>query len=573
MMRVAQYRDWDVTELRPILQEMMRDMDRDGSGTVTLREWLRGGGTSAALLALLGLDGDLEEDGRHRWALAQFSRPAFCGVCEGLLVGLRKQGLRCSLCRVTVHERCSGRAPPACISTYAKNRREAAEQCHVWVRGGRDGARCWHCQRRVRSFQSLAGLSCVWCHRTVHDECQPLLSPGCDCGDLRDHVLPPACICPVLLERQDSPRDSEGTPETPPAFATPEGQALRVTPLPNTHPLLVFVNPKSGGKQGESLNFFREVPNFRVLVCGGDGTVGWVLDAIDKSKLPQRPPVAVLPLGTGNDLARSLRWGGGYGGEELGKVLRALEGGTVVSMDRWALQVTPQDPAAAGDPVPYGIINNYFSVGVDASIAHRFHVMREKHPGKFNSRMKNKLWYLEFATSESLFATCRRLGDNLSVEVGGTPLELRGSLEGLAVLNIPSAHGGSNLWGDTRRGQAAAPATVPGEGVAPSVTDPESLKSCVQDLGDGRLELVGLEGVLELGQIYTGLKSAGTRLAAGADVTIRTSKPLPMQVDGEPWMQPPCTIRITHWNRVPMLMAPPSRSGGFFGIKKSPPDL
>ncbi|XP_048149244.1 diacylglycerol kinase alpha [Corvus hawaiiensis] len=96
MMRVAQYRDWDVTELRPILQEMMRDVDRDGSGTVTLREWLRGGGTSAPLLALLGLDGDLEEDGRHRWALAQFSRPAFCGVCEGLLVGLRKQGLRCS---------------------------------------------------------------------------------------------------------------------------------------------------------------------------------------------------------------------------------------------------------------------------------------------------------------------------------------------------------------------------------------------------------------------------------------------------------------------------------------------
>lgn len=50
------------------------------------------------------------------------------------------------------------------------------------------------------------------------------------------------------------------------------------------------------------------------------------------------------------------------------------------------------------------------------------------------------------------------------------------------MLNIPSMHGGSNLWGETKRplGEAAA-RTIAGGAAQPQViTDAETLKNCIQ---------------------------------------------------------------------------------------------
>lgn len=111
------------------------------------------------------------------------------------------------------------------------------------------------------------------------------------------------------------------------------------------------------------LYLFRKVPHYRVLVCGGDGTVGWVLNAIDKQNFVSPPPVAILPAGTGNDLARVLSWGGGLGSVErqggLCTVLHHIEYAAVTILDRWKVAVLNQQRKQLQ---PHKFMNNYLGM-------------------------------------------------------------------------------------------------------------------------------------------------------------------------------------------------------------------
>lgn len=191
-------------------------------------------------------------------------------------------------------------------------------------------------------------------------------------------------------------------------------------------PLLAFINQKAGAKVGDQVSkALREAaeeaarvgetlrvvdlnreaplealrafaaergPVFQVLVCGGDGTASWVLSAIEEAALkgpdgaPYRPAVALLPLGTGNDLARVLGWGKSVRLDAVRAHLRSLRGARPVLLDRWQVRGSMPDGKAS---LP---MSNYMSIGVDAQAALRWARLSKTRPELFRLRLLNKLW-------------------------------------------------------------------------------------------------------------------------------------------------------------------------------------
>ncbi|XP_029665338.1 eye-specific diacylglycerol kinase [Formica exsecta] len=535
-----------------------------------------------------------------KWTQYPFLNITRCDQISSLYLlkclDVKKHGprLKCPACRVVTHACCVASLEFACKPSFrdvgVRQYREQTTTHHHWVHRRYQKGKCANCGKSFQSklsFSSreIVAVSCSWCKIAYHNKeaCFNVhkIGENCELGTHESIIVPPSWI--VKLPRKGSfksslrrsprkkksgggsgssgRRKSKDKEKEEREKEKDQGELWIVKPIPTAtvKPVLVFINPKSGGNQGAKLlqkfqwllnprqvfdltqggpkmglELFKKVPNLRILACGGDGTVGWVLSILDQIGAYPAPAVGVLPLGTGNDLARALGWGGGYKDEPIGKILTSIGDSETTLLDRWQLKVEKNDAKSDDDGgkgkenLPLNVVNNYFSLGVDAHIALEFHEAREAHPEKFNSRMRNKLFYGQMGCKDLLLTKWKDLSDFVTLECDGqdmTPKLKEHRVHAILFLNIASYGGGTHPWSASSGTREPA-------------------------MDDGLIEVVGLT-TYQLPLLQA--RGHGTCIVQCSTAKLVTTKTIPMQVDGEACRLLPSIITLSMLNKATML--------------------
>ncbi|KFO77221.1 Diacylglycerol kinase delta, partial [Cuculus canorus] len=298
--------------------------------------------------------------GMHNWYACSHARPTFCNVCREALPGVTSHGLSCEVCKFKAHKRCAVRATNNCkwttlasIGSEIIEDEDGVAMPHQWLEGNLPvSARCAVCDRACGSVRRLQDWRCLWCKAIVHSACKELFGKRCPLGQYKVSIIPPTALNSI---------DSDGFWKA-------------TCPSTCSSPLLAFVNSKSGDNQGVKflrkfkqflnpaqvfdlmnggphlgLRLFQKFSTFRILVCGGDGSVDVALSPIPAPQCQ----LGVLPLGTGNDLARVLGWGSLCDDDtQLLQILEKLERATTKMLDRWSVltyEAPKQSPPALKD--------------------------------------------------------------------------------------------------------------------------------------------------------------------------------------------------------------------------------
>ncbi|KAJ0984240.1 hypothetical protein J5N97_002596 [Dioscorea zingiberensis] len=321
----------------------------------------------------------------------------------------------------------------------------------------------------------------------------------------------------------------------------------------------------------------------RIMVAGGDGTVGWLLGSLAELHVQDRmpvPPIGIIPLGTGNDLSRSFGWGGSFPFAwriaVKNSLYRAVTG-PVCHLDSWevAVSVPEREPIELphclrqledhtyiqdednGGRFPErsscykGVFYNYFSIGMDAQVAYGFHHLRDEKPYLAQGPMANKLIYTGYGCTQGWFMTpCmsdpnfRGLKSILQLYIKKfnsaewEQIHVPKSVRAIVALNLHNYGGGRHPWGNPK------PEYLEKRGFVEAHVD------------DGLLEIFGLKQGWHASFVMVELIPAKhITQAAAIRLEIRGGewRDAYMQMDGEPWKQPisgECST-IVDINRMP----------------------
>ncbi|CAL8318378.1 unnamed protein product [Lota lota] len=436
---------------------------------------------------------------------------------------------KCAACKIVVHTACIEQLDKInfrCKPTF----REGGFRClrdstlrHHWVHRRRQEGKCRQCgksfQQKFFHSKEIIAISCSWCKQAFHNKvtCFMLhqIEEPCSVGAHAGVIVPPSWIIKVrkpLSSLKNSTRRKKRTSfkrrTSKKGLDESKWRPFMLKPLPSPlmKPILVFVNPKSGGNQGTKvLQMFMWILNPRQT-------------SFNKMCNPCRPI---------NDV-------NGYTDEPVSKVLCHVEDGSVVQLDRWNLLVenSPAQPPEEGtQKLPLNVFNNYFSLGFDAHVTLEFHESREANPEKFNSRFRNKMFYAGAAFSDFLQRSSRDLSKHVKVVCDGTDLtpkiqELK--FQCIVFLNIPRYCAGTMPWGNTGDHRDFEP----------------------QRHDDGCIEVIGFT-MASLAALQVG--GHGERLHQCREVVLTTFKTVPVQVDGEPCRLAPSTLHISLRNQANMV--------------------
>lgn len=191
----------------------------------------------------------------------------------------------------------------------SRNNPKSLEIPHQWMKGNLQlASKCFVCSEFCGDEPRLVDFRCLWCQTSIHEECLSRLNPQslCSFGPFRDLLLPPTAVIPTIEKSKWRPTMNKFIGGNPNNNASKYNNTRKfMLQIPDElkddyHPLLIFVNPKSGGTEGRyllrkfrellnpiqvvdlsqekpnlKLELFYDLSSFKILVCGGDGTVGW----------------------------------------------------------------------------------------------------------------------------------------------------------------------------------------------------------------------------------------------------------------------------------------------------------